>query len=103
MCTKTSFAPLSGWMNPKPLVGLKNFTVPMVDIVSSQCWRGRPQPRAASKEQVGEDRENQPRTTDKPKAHSTTALYAQIPLRGELSHRAWPGRHHTFFRVSSAQ
>src|SRR5687768_15192591 len=36
MCTNTSFAPLSGWMNPKPLLGLKNFTVPMVDIVSSQ-------------------------------------------------------------------
>src|SRR5688572_868495 len=56
MCTNTSFWPFSGWMNPKPLDGLKNFTVPMVDIVSSQCWRGRAQPRAASKERVGEDR-----------------------------------------------
>src|SRR5690606_21815306 len=29
MCTKTSFAPSSGVMKPKPLVALKNFTVPV--------------------------------------------------------------------------
>src|SRR3982074_1070735 len=29
MCTKTSFPPLSGWMNPYPLVGLNHFTVPI--------------------------------------------------------------------------
>ena len=32
MCTNTSFEPSCGVMNPKPLVALKNFTVPVVDM-----------------------------------------------------------------------
>src|SRR5581483_1435248 len=31
--TNTSLSPLSGWMKPKPLAVLKNFTVPVVRIV----------------------------------------------------------------------
>jgi len=30
MCTKTSLPPSSGWIKPKPLSSLKNFTVPCV-------------------------------------------------------------------------
>ena len=33
MCTKTSLPPSSGWMKPKPLVGLNHFTVPIAMFV----------------------------------------------------------------------
>src|SRR5688572_13644784 len=36
ICTNTSFEPSSGWMNPKPLVGLNHFTVPIV--TASLLW-----------------------------------------------------------------
>src|SRR5689334_13065799 len=29
ICTKTSLPPVLGWINPKPLVGLNHFTVPL--------------------------------------------------------------------------
>jgi hypothetical protein len=34
MCTKTSLPPLSGWINPYPLVALNHFTVPIATSVS---------------------------------------------------------------------
>src|SRR3979411_1793862 len=34
ICTNTSLPPLLGWINPKPLVGLNHFTVPLA-ITSS--------------------------------------------------------------------
>jgi hypothetical protein len=37
MWTKTSFEPSCGAMKPKPFVALKNFTVPVVDIVFLVC------------------------------------------------------------------
>src|SRR3989304_3391723 len=37
MCTNTSFEPSSGLMKPKPLLGLKNFTVPVDIAVLHVC------------------------------------------------------------------
>src|ERR1700682_4851866 len=34
MCTNTSFEPSSGWIKPKPLVVLKNLTVPTAIMAS---------------------------------------------------------------------
>lgn len=36
MWTNASFPPVSGVINPKPLVVLKNFTVPLIDDLSSR-------------------------------------------------------------------
>src|SRR6195952_1947683 len=36
ICTNTSLPPLLGWMNPKPLVGLNHFTVPLAITSSPQ-------------------------------------------------------------------
>src|SRR5467141_338406 len=58
MCTNTSLPPSSGWINPKPLVALNHFTVPMLTgvvpsqdrysrsplsdgLVRSNFWKGR--------------------------------------------------------------
>ena len=67
----------SGWMKPKPLVGLKNFTVPVVDIMSSRGGVAARNVRAASK-YLWERTESasRKRTTDRPKVRSTPALWA---------------------------
>src|SRR4051794_20079415 len=44
MWTKTSLPPSSGWIKPKPLVGLNHFTVP-VAMDSSLSDRWTPAPR----------------------------------------------------------
>src|SRR3984885_14390284 len=36
ICTNTSLPPLLGWINPKPLVGLNHFTIPLAITSSPQ-------------------------------------------------------------------
>jgi hypothetical protein len=49
-------------MKPKPLVGLKNFTVPVVDMMSSRGGVAARDSARGIKLLVGEDRKNQPET-----------------------------------------
>src|SRR5437868_1614666 len=50
MWTNASWPPSSGWMKPKPLVSLKNFTVPVGILVFLQLWRTDSRsPRARSR------------------------------------------------------
>src|SRR5262245_53760332 len=59
MCTKTSFEPSSGWMKPKPLVALKNFTVPVAIDASRFGVTARGSARGV-KRPMGENRKRRP-------------------------------------------
>src|SRR6266566_4114716 len=74
-CTNTSLDLSSGWMNPKPLAELKNFTVP-VGMESLHRWR-RPA-RECARHQIIRGR-NQKRhrrgAADRPRSNSTLLIW----------------------------
>src|SRR6185295_4923456 len=70
MCTNTSFVPSSGLMKPKPLVALKNLTVPV--FMATPMEVAARDTACSIKLSVGEERGTPvPKHMDRPKANST--------------------------------
>src|SRR5258705_2026168 len=80
-------------MKPNPLVLLKNFTVPVVDIMSSRIGIAARDSARSIKVYLWErtGSASRKRTADRPKAHSTPALWGQIECRDRV-HVAVPIR-----------
>src|SRR3990172_11013803 len=93
MCTKTSFEPSSGRIKPKPLLVLKNLTVP-VGMVALQSGVARHDTVPGIKLLMGGDQEWRPQAgiVDGPTANSTCALCGcrrSLQGVGGSKSRAW--------------